>query len=203
MPAPLNLAGQRFGSLTVLERSGQDRFKAWIWRCRCDCGTVVNVRGSTLRAGSTSACAPCATSRANLTHGQSKTALYRRWQAMKARCTQPRNKHYANYGGRGIRVCDRWMNSFEAFAADMGSTFAEHLELDRIDVEGDYEPGNCRWADRVTQQRNRRNNVVITHGGQTLTVAEWAELTGLKPNTIVSRMRRGWPAERLLELANA
>jgi hypothetical protein len=203
MPPPLNLTGQRFGSLVALARAGQDNFGAWIWACQCDCGRVVQVRGSTLRAGRTSACASCATSRANRTHGQSKTPLYRRWQGMKARCTQPNHKHYPNYGGRGIQVCERWLNSFEAFAADMGPTFSEDLELDRIDVDGHYEPSNCRWVDREAQQRNRRNNSRITYRGETRTVIEWAELMGVKPNTLTTRIRRGWPAERvLLELAN-
>lgn len=203
MPAALDLTGRRFGSLVALDRVGQDRFGAWMWRCQCDCGVEVEVRGATLAAGRTSACASCATSRASTTHGQSNSALYSRWQSMKARCTDPANKHYQNYGGRGIRVCERWLHSFENFSADMSATFDECLEIDRVNVNGDYSPENCRWADRITQQRNRRNNSRITYGGHTRTVVEWAEVLRMKPNTLTTRIRRGWPTERVLrEIAN-
>jgi hypothetical protein len=130
---------------------------------------------------------------------------------MLARTSQPTHRQWHNYGGRGITVCDRWLD-FEAFAEDMGPTFDTSLELDRIDVNGPYSPGNCRWASRIDQQRNRRNNHRVTWQGRTLTVQDWSEMLGLKPNTIITRLRRGWPVDRamskdvdpslLLELAN-
>ncbi len=112
---------------------------------------------------------------------------------MNPHCTE-----YKNYGGRGIKVCDRWLR-FEAFLSDMGSTFDGEAELDRKDNGGNYEPGNCRWVNRVTQQRNKRTNHLVTIDGVRKPLVEWAEATGLKANTILTRIRRGWPEERLLD----
>lgn len=197
MPPALDLAGRRFGRLSVLHRGAKDRSGAWTWTCLCDCGKRVSVRGATLVAGKTSACMTCAAVARKTTHGQSKTPLYRRWRAMLNRTQNPRTREYHNYGGRGIGVCERWL-TFENFAADMGATFEPHLELDRTDVDGDYEPTNCRWVDRRAQQRNRRNNHRVHAWGTTQTVQEWAELLGIKPNTIITRLRRAWTVERAL-----
>lgn len=135
------------------------------------------------------------------THGMTRTPIYRRWQAMKARCGNPNNSEYRNYGGRGISVCSRW-GVFEDFVADMGRSFSENLELDRIDTNGNYEPSNCRWVSRTAQQRNKRNNHSLEINGEKKTLVEWGEETGLKANTILTRIRRGWPHDRLLEIAN-
>ena len=113
------------------------------------------------------------------------------------RCKNPNHRAWLNYGGRGISVCPEW-NSFEQFAADMGDTFSPELELDRINSDGDYEPGNCRWATRVVQQNNRRNNHRITWRGRTQTVYEWGALLGIKPNTLLYRIRRGWDLDRAM-----
>lgn len=203
MPPRLELGGRRFGRLVAIERSQQDDHGAWMWRCRCDCGTVVTVRAATLQAGRTRACHPCAATDRAATHGMTGTPLYRRWRAMLARTGNPKHADFHNYGGRGITVCERWRSSFESFAADMGPTFSPNLELDRIDVDGDYEPANCRWISHAAQQRNKRTNRVLTFAGRSQSVAEWADELGVKANTIQSRLRRGWPIERvLLELAN-
>lgn len=209
MPAALNLAGQQFGLLTARERVAKDAHGAWLWWCGCACGRDTVVRGSTLAAGRTSACASCAKSQANTTHGGTKTPLYQRWRAMLGRCEDPNNRAWKNYGGRGIQVCAAW-HDFGAFRTDMGAGFAAHLELDRIDPDGHYGPTNCRWATRVEQQNNRRNNHKVTWRGETRTVREWALATGIKANTILYRLRRGWDVERtlttpsrvLLEIAN-
>lgn len=116
---------------------------------------------------------------------------------MIGRCTLPSQAGYARYGGRGISVCDRW-RKFEQFAEDMGESFKPGLTLDRIDVNGDYEPGNCRWATHKEQQRNTTRNRVLTWGGRSLTVAEWAEELGINRTTIGVRLHRGWPVERVL-----
>ena len=210
MPAALDLTGDTFGRLTVVARAEKDRWGAWLWNCRCACGRVVAVRAATLASGRTSACASCATTAAKTTHGQTGTALYGRWRAMLARCEDPGNRAWANYGGRGIEVCPEW-HDFKVFADDMGAAFRPELELDRIDPDGHYKPENCRWADRITQQNNRRNNHRVTWRGQTRTVTEWALILGVRPNTLLYRIRRGWPLERamtfrvdpvLLSLAN-
>jgi hypothetical protein len=118
------------------------------------------------------------------------------WCGMKARCYNPNVKDYRYYGARGITVCERWRDSFAAFASDMGPR-PEGFALDRIDNDGPYSPDNCRWADAKQQARNKRNNVVIVINGNSKTVSEWVELTGLKAQTIYSRLRRGTPVEPL------
>lgn len=184
-----------------------------MWLCECSCGTHVHVRGSTLVADRTKACHSCAATQRSTTHGQSRTPLYFRWRAMHERTGNPNHSHYKNYGGRGIAICERWMSSFEAFEEDMGPTFQPDFELDRIDVNGHYSPENCRWVSKRQQQRNKRSNHVVTWNGRSMVVTDWAEVLGLVPNTLIYRLRRGWPVERaltfgveparLLELASA
>ena len=205
MPALVELSGRRFGQLLVNGDGGRDARGAVLWRCACDCGRTTLVRGSSLTQGRTRSCGcgVAAKARQPRLHGQSKGVLYRRWQAMKRRCLLESDSEYRNYGGRGISVCARWRTSFVNFTADMAPTFFDGGELDRIDTNGHYEPANCRWVRRQQQQRNKRSNHVLTINGVSKTVIEWAEETGLKANTIVTRIRRGWPTGRLLELANA
>lgn len=144
-----------------------------------------------------------------ITHGGTNTPLYQRWRAMLGRCEDPNHRAWKNYGGRGIEACAEW-HDFSEFRADMGPGFAPHLELDRINPDGNYEPSNCRWATRVEQQNNRRNNHRVTWRGETRTVREWAHATGVNANTLLYRLRRGWDIERalttpsrvLLEIAN-
>lgn len=211
MPKRIDYAGRKFGKLTVDQDVGRDSFGAVMWLCKCDCGNETIVRGRSLKQNVTRSCG-CgireAASRPR-THGKTHTPLYQRWRAMIGRCTLESGSQYRNYGGRGIQVCARWAD-FAAFAEDMGAGFDQNLELDRIDVNGDYSRENCRWASKKQQQRNRRNNHRVEWRGQTLTVYEWAERLGHKPNTLIYRLRRGWPVDRamtfgaavLLELAN-
>lgn len=199
MPPKLNLTGQRFGNLTVIEVHGQDAHRAYRWKCQCDCGNETVVRGSQLKSGVTRSCG-CGIRKASSrprTHGQTHTPLYARWRAMIERTRNPNSTEFHNYGGRGIRVCERWQ-SFENFAADMAATFNEALTLDRRDVNGNYSPENCYWATAKQQTRNKRNNHVVEWRGRQMVVTDWAELLGLKPNTVIYRLRRGWPVERAL-----
>lgn len=164
-------------------------------RCVCSCGTdryVVLHRG----APKSSECFKCASARGkNVKHGHASggkiTPTWQAWSSMRERCDQPNHPAFKNYGGRGIKVCERWATSFENFLADMGER-PPNLELDRIDNEEGYEPGNCRWTTRLVQARNRRSNVLLTHDGVTLTISAWAQRTGIKSSTIVERIRRGW-----------
>ena len=117
---------------------------------------------------------------------------------MLARTTNPRNWEFHNYGGRGIKVCERWRHSFKSFAADMGPTFDVRLQLERKDVDGPYSAGNCVWATSRAQARNKRTNHRVTWKGRTLTSQGWGEHLHLKPNTIITRLRRGWPTDRAL-----
>lgn len=191
------LAGRRFGKVVALQRAHLDNQRRLKWLCECDCGATLAVREEVLVKGRRTSCTSCAVSATNTTHGQSRTPLYERWRAMLQRTGNPNNPEYVNYGGRGIGVCERWM-SFAYFATDMAATFSPDLMLDRIDVNGGYEPNNCRWTTNREQQRNKRTNHVVAWRGRSMVVQDWGELLGIKPNTIIHRLRRGWTIERAL-----
>ncbi len=130
-------------------------------------------------------------------HGGSKTSEYRSWSHMIARCHTPSDCHYQYYGARGISVCDQWRHSFATFILNMGKC-PEGFTIDRIDNGGNYTPDNCRWANKSTQMRNRRNAVMLTFNGKTQNMVEWATELGLGYKMLQHRYARGWPAERIL-----
>jgi hypothetical protein len=165
MTAVIDLSGQRFGRLAVLGRAQRAKPEAY-WHCRCDCGVEVVVNGCRLRNGNTRSCGCLRRETAaingdhNVSHGYARMGirrhpLYSVWSGMRTRCRNPNNKNWKDYGGRGITVCERW-DKFENFLADMGERPGPSYSIDRIDVEGNYEPGNCRWATPTEQVRNRR-----------------------------------------------
>lgn len=159
MPSKKDLTGQRFGRLVVLEEGERTKSGQVIWYCMCDCGNERRIPVSSLTSGRTKSCG-CrrkdVKAQEVTTHGFSKgNPTYRSWAHMLARCHNPNNKYYHNYGGRGIKVCDRWRYSFENFLADMGER-PNGKTIDRKDNDGGYEPGNCRWADWQSQMSNRR-----------------------------------------------
>jgi hypothetical protein len=123
---------------------------------------------------------------------------YKIWASMKQRCLNPNQKGYLNYGGRGVRVCTRWCDSFEAFLADLGRRPSPRHQLDRIDNDGDYEPGNVRWALRAVQNRNRRGNRWIEFNGERRVLKDWADLLGMRPGMLRKRLELGWSVERAL-----
>lgn len=181
------------------------------FECRCSCGKLRSVWGYTLANGKSTNCG-CARNRQNgnrikcisTRHGHCRTPKtqskeWRAWNAMIRRCTYPSMDRYPRYGGRGITVCDKWRHSFQAFLADVGPAPTPSHTLGRIKNDGHYEPGNVEWQLKGTQARNKSSNRVITHNGESLTLIEWCERTGLKRQTIQMRLDvYGWSVERTL-----
>ena len=149
------------------------------WKCVCDCGNTIEVLGYNLKSGNTRSCGclqkDWATEQ-HKKHGETGTRLFTAWVHMKQRCNNPNDRAYKYYGARGITVCEQWANSFEDFRDwAMTNGYADNLTIDRIDVNGDYSPENCRWITIQEQQRNKRDNVRVSYNGQVKTVGEWAK----------------------------
>ena len=157
----INLTGKRFGRLLVIGKSESKNGMA-TWLCKCDCGNEKVVCGNELRKGKANSCGCLRKELAYkmlIQHGKANTRLYKVWKAMKARCNNPNNKRYSSYGGRGIKVCDEWQNSFQAFYDwAIANGYREGLSIDRVNNDGNYEPTNCRWATASEQQKNKRKN---------------------------------------------
>ena len=182
--------GERFGRLVAVAPCATSTLKC---RCRCDCGTVKQVRAYSLRAGTTRSCG-CLYTRHGY-GGKHKSGTYSSWANMISRCTN-KNHSWANYGGRGITVCKRWLK-FENFLSDMGECPLGH-SIDRRDNSLGYKPGNCRWTTPKQQARNKRTNKLLTFNGETLCLIEWAEKLGMSEDVIGSRILSGWTIERAL-----
>jgi hypothetical protein len=188
------LIGRRFGLLVVTEFSHAKGTRSH-WHVRCDCGTIKTAHGGDLKAGKINSCG-CSPNR-GIRHGGRYTPTYSTWCAMISRCSNPKNHKFCDYGARGVRVCERWLR-FANFLADMGEKPAG-MSIDRIDVNGNYEPSNCRWATAKEQSLNTRANVRLTYGSETHSVSEWAELTGIDHSTIRKRLQAGWPMKHIFD----
>jgi len=200
--------GKHFGRWTVIgeaEPKVYNGTRSTRWLCQCECGTIRAVRRNSLVNGDSQSCGCLAfelSAQRGTTHGMSGSYAYACWQAMKARCYYKIHPHYANYGGRGIVVCQRWLDSFENFIQDMGMPPSEDHSIDRYpNHDGNYEADNCRWATPIEQQRNMRTNRLLTFAGKTQCVSAWAEESGIGKTTIKERLNRGWSAEDALRTA--
>jgi len=178
--------GKKFNALTVLSVAPRTRGKRMVV-AQCDCGKVVTIRESKLRIQESCGC--------KRNHGHSAEPQYKVWKQMIQRCTNPNFRQFADYGGRGIAVCARWRQSYVNFLEDMGPR-PPGTTIDRINVDGDYEPGNCRWATRTEQALNTTRNVIVDVGGHRVPLKMAAEMTGLRYGTLRARLKRGWDPAR-------
>ena len=198
----INIIGHKFGKLVVVEKIN-DKNQRVKYKCKCNCGNIVLVDSYNLRHGIANPC-DCSQKKQNgvynaaYKHGGSKTRLYSIWQGMLNRCRNPNVNRYDHYGGRGISVCNDW-NDFVAFQNwALSNGYSAELSIDRIDVNGDYCPENCRWVDTQTQSNNKTTSRIIEFNGECHNVAEWSIITGINRGTIQSRLQRGWSVARAL-----
>ena len=194
------LEGQRYGRLTVVTRHAVVKGNI-IWKCLCDCGQVALVNASNLRGGKTASCG-CARRESvrqrQVRHGMYGSPVYKVWVNMKGRCLNPKNAKYHRYGGRGIKICQEWIDSFDAFFRDMGEPPSPLHTIERKDNNGDYCPENCQWATKQEQANNVSRNRCLTYGGRTQTLAMWSRERGINPSTLQTRIARGFSVARAL-----
>lgn len=192
--------GQRYGRLVLLELSNErTSYDTPIWVCRCDCGKELSVPALNLTrtVRRTESCGCLAVERSS-THGLSDRPEYSVWNNMLQRCTNPNNPTFQYYGARGITVCDRWASSFANFFADMGSRPSPDHSIERRDVNGNYEPGNCYWATLDVQHSNRRDNVWLEYQGKQYTKSQLAAMAGMSIQVLNSRLNSGWSLEEAM-----
>ena len=205
----IDLTGQKFGRLTVIEQA-YVRKGIIYWRCVCDCGNANFVNGRKLRDNIIKSCG-CYKSqefkKRVSKHSLSKTKIYKLYHLIKRRCYDKNDSHYNCYGGRGIKMCEEWLNNFSSFYDwAMSNGYKEEIlpngknkwTIDRIDVNGNYEPNNCRWTTIQEQAKNKRTNIYLTYNGETLTQNEWAKKLDIYAGAIQWRLKKGWSVEEAL-----
>lgn len=196
------MIGKKFGCLTILGISSHtDKFKHKYLDCKCDCGKVKAIAMYHITSGASRSCG-CkvteATIRRNTTHGGTGTRLFNIWASMRKRCTNPNEKAYKHYGARGIKISSEWSN-FDAFRDwSLNHGYDDSLTIDRINVNGDYCPSNCRWISNEEQSRNRTNNRRITINGETRLMVDWLKESPVSATTVYDRLRKGWTVEDAL-----
>jgi hypothetical protein len=197
----VDVKGKRFHRLVAIEHKPSPSR----WVCQCDCGNTCEPAVHSLTSGAVKSCGCYGREKflGRITkHGKSRSKLHKVWTSAKQRCHNPNSTAFHYYGARGIRMCDRWQNSFEAFCQDMGPQPTPKHTLERIDNDGNYEPGNVRWATQAEQCLNHRRNVRISLGGVIKTLSEWSKESGLTKNGLKYRVKAGWPEQFLLQPAN-
>lgn len=198
------LVGQKFGRLLVERKSEKKIHKERVWFCKCDCGNNYETTSYRLTSGAIKSCGCLrdeyqkSSKTLNKTHGETGTLTYRSWEAIKRRCLNENNKDFIRYGGRGITVCDEWINSYEQFHLDMGDRPSEKHSIDRVDNNLGYSKENCRWATQKEQTKNRCSNRVFTINGETKNLTDWCATYGVNFDLVRSRIDRGMDIEPAL-----
>lgn len=200
-----DITGLRFGRLVAVRRTRTNKHGQSIWGFVCDCGASCERHIGAVSSGNTQSCGclflESATTRARK-HGQSHLAEYHVWHDMLRRCNKPSCSSYSNYGGRGIKVCQRWSSSFDAFLLDVGyrpqAESGYRIDLDRRNNEGDYEPDNCRWISHIDNCNNSRRVKTITFNGTSMSQSQWSRHLGFRNHTIYNRLKLGWTVEAAL-----
>lgn len=202
-----DLTNQKFGRLTVICRCEDyisPKGKTCVrWLCECDCGNKIKVTTNGLKKG-TKSCGCLkkeTTTKKNLTHNLSKTRVYHIWQDIKKRCNNINCQSFKRYGERGITICQEWLDDFKMFynwAIENG--YDDDLTIDRIDVNGNYEPSNCRWVNKIVQANNKRNNQYVIYNNEAHTIAEWAKIYNINYKLLFSRLKKGWDIEKALTM---
>ena len=202
----IDLLGQKFGRWTVIKREKNNKNNERVWLCQCECGHIAIVRGRDLITGKSKSCG-CyrneVTSNRTSTHNLSKNKLYKLFYGIKQRCYEVNHKSYKYYGGKGIKICDEWLNDFQKFydwsvanGYDKNAKYGE-CTIDRIDTNKDYSPENCRWVSMNIQNKNKGNNRLITYNGETHCLKEWSEKLMINCKVLNSRINKyGWSIER-------
>ena len=202
-----DLTNQKFNKLTVIKSTDKRTSSGdAIWLCRCDCGNITYVAGGHLKDGHTKSCGCNKKNNLNgsknhfYRHGLYGTRLHKIYHNMKTRCFNPNLFEYKNYGKRGIKISEEWLDKENGFINfytwAIANGYRDDLTLDRIDVNGNYEPSNCRWATQKEQCNNKRTNVIIEYNGERRTIQEWCEKLNIKYSTLYPRLRRGWSIEK-------
>lgn len=204
MPKLIDLTGQRFGRLTVIGRA-DTKSKDVKWLCKCDCGNECITKGIYLRTGDTRSCGCLAKEiiiKRNYKHGKRHTRLYNIWRDIIRRCESTTRYAHEYYHDKGITICEEWRNDFLAFYNwAMNNGYSDDLTIDRIDTDKNYEPNNCRWVTMKVQGNNKSNNIHVSYNGETHTLSEWEDITGIKRSTIRARIfKSNWDIKDALTI---
>lgn len=194
-----DLTARKFARWTVLSYKGYEKPHRF-WLCRCECGEEKIVQANSLLSGTSKSCGCLRTEKFRkrvTSHGESGTPLYKAWAAMRARCLKKNGAAFKHYGGRGIQICKRW-DDFENFALDMGPSYEEGLTLERVNVDGDYKPSNCKWIPKSKQAWNRTDTVYVDTIEGRMTIIQAAKRAGVSRGAMAGRIANQWPIELLL-----
>lgn len=196
-----NLIGQKFNKLSVIQRAKNSKSGNIRWLCKCECGKYTIVSSQNLKTGHTKSCGCLNKNATYITHNKSKTKLYKIWQGMKKRCFNKNEEHYKYYGERGIIVCDEWKNDFMSFYNwAINNEYKDNFTIERIDVNGNYEPSNCKWVTFQEQGYNKTNSKLYELNGEIKCLSQWCKLYNVDYHLVYKRLQRGWDLKSSLTI---